>query len=78
MSQCYVWCNSWFVLFTFSYNPRNSNTIVSEPGLQSHCRKGLASVQTLVLISLTYVAPVPERNVFKCSFFCFDQRCGNQ
>ena len=41
-------------------------TIVLEPGLQSHCRKGLASAPVLELSSLTSVAPAPELNVFKC------------
>ena len=72
MSQCYLWSNSWFVLSKFSYHPRSSRTIVSEPGLQSHCKKGLASAQALELSSLTSVAPALELNVFKCSFLCFD------
>ena len=33
MSQCYLGCNSWFVLFKFRYNPGSSSTIVSEPEL---------------------------------------------
>ena len=49
------------IYFQFSYNPRSSSIIVSEPGLQSNCRKGLASARTLA--SLTSVAPAPELNV---------------
>ena len=53
------------VSIKFSYNPRSSSTIVSEPGLQSHCREGLALAGALELSSLTSVAPT--LNAFKCS-----------